>query len=128
MRERAGAMGPRILLVDDDPDILVSTRFLIESEGYQVTTAHNGREALDRIAVETPDVILLDLMMPVMDGWQFVEELRKGPHAQLPIIILSASHGLASKAQQLGARGHISKPYDLDDLLRQIVPLVSRSN
>jgi CheY-like chemotaxis protein len=121
-------MGARILLVDDDPDILASTQFLIEAEGYQVTTAHNGREALDRILAEPPDVILLDLMMPVMDGWQFVEELRKGPHAQLPIIILSASHGLAGKAQQLGARGHVSKPFDVDDLLRQIVPLVTRPN
>jgi two-component system, chemotaxis family, chemotaxis protein CheY len=117
-------MGARILLVDDDPDILSSTQFLIEAEGYEVATAHNGREALACISRTPPDVILLDLMMPVMDGWQFVEELRKGPHAGLPIIVLSASHGLASKARQLGARGHVSKPFDVDDILRKIGPLV----
>jgi CheY-like chemotaxis protein len=117
-------MGARILLVDDDPDILESTQYLVEAEGYEVDTARNGREALDRLAQRRPDVILLDLMMPVMDGWQFVDELRKGACASVPVIVLSASHGLAQKAKQLNASGWVAKPFDIDNLLHQIAELV----
>jgi DNA-binding response OmpR family regulator len=119
-------MGARILLVDDDPDILESTQYLVEAEGYEVDTAHNGREALERMSAAKPDVILLDLMMPVMDGWQFVEELRKGPHAQVPVIVLSAIHGLSAKAKQLQASGFVAKPFDIDDLLRQLQTVLAR--
>jgi len=117
-------MGARILLVDDDPDILESTQYLVEAEGYEVETARNGREALEKLTARKPDVILLDLMMPVMDGWQFVEELRKSPSASVPVIVLSASHGLAQKAKQLNAAGWVAKPFDIDNLLRQIADLV----
>ena len=115
---------PRVLLVDDDPDILESTQYLIEAEGYQVDTARNGQEALDRLQVQRPDVILLDLMMPVMDGWQFADRLRKTVFANVPIVVLSATHALAERAKQIPATAYLAKPFDIDELLRKLASAI----
>src|SRR5438270_903603 len=79
-----------ILIVDDDPDILQTLGLCLSTEGYRVLMASNGKEALEVLSNERPSAILLDLMMPVMDGWQFVAELEKRGWRRAPLLILSA--------------------------------------
>jgi two-component system chemotaxis response regulator CheY len=121
-----GIQPKRILVVDDDPDILDALSEILEVEGYQVHRARNGREALQRMdeGTSAPDLILLDLMMPVMDGWEFARTL--GPHRRAPIVVLSADRNVGPKAQEIGAIGWLAKPFELGDLLslvRRSVPL-----
>src|SRR4051812_3356720 len=87
-----------VLVVDDDPDILEALAEILEAEGFEVWRAKNGREALDRLNPRLPDLILLDLMMPVMDGWEFSQKLREKEDARkLPIIVLSADRNVGPK-------------------------------
>ena len=92
--------------------------------------ATNGREALDRVASRLPDMILLDLMMPVMDGWAFAEACRRVTDAvDIPIVVVSAGHGLVQAAERLrafGVRACLAKPFDLDVLTATIRSLVER--
>ena len=91
---------------------------MLELSDYRVMTASNGAEALDRIRAQPPAAVLLDLMMPVMDGWEFMERCRRGPPcAGLPIAIMSAAHDAASAASQLGVQGYLTKPFELDAVL-----------
>jgi two-component system, chemotaxis family, chemotaxis protein CheY len=118
---------PAVLVVDDDPDILEATTLLLESEGYRVETARDGREALDKLAGgATPAVILLDLMMPGMNGFDFYGRLRQlpGPQANLPVIVVSATREAQRHARDLGANGCLPKPYELQDLLDEIAALL----
>jgi CheY-like chemotaxis protein len=112
-----------VLVVDDDPDILQTLGLCLSSEGYRVLMAANGKEALDILERERPSVILLDLMMPVMDGWQFVAELDHRGRRDVPLLILSADRSVQGHAQQLRASGHLAKPFDLDELLGKVQQL-----
>jgi two-component system, chemotaxis family, chemotaxis protein CheY len=83
-----------------------------------VDRARNGQEALERLAVLRPQLILLDLMMPVMDGWEFARRMRQDPKiANIPVVVLSADRNVGPKARDLGAVGHLAKPFELNDLL-----------
>jgi DNA-binding response OmpR family regulator len=116
-------VGSRVLVVDDDPDILDALSEILEVEGYQVDRARNGREALQQLEQRLPDLVLLDLMMPVMDGWEFARSL--GPDARPPIIVLSADRNVSVKAREIGALGWLAKPFELSELLaavRRAVP------
>src|SRR5229473_1846814 len=104
-RSRAGER--LVLVVDDDPDILQTLGLCLSSEGYRVLMAANGKEALDILDREHPSVILLDLMMPVMDGWQFVAELEHRGWRDVPLLILSADRSVQGHAKQLRATAHI---------------------
>ena len=112
-----------MLVIDDDPDILQTLGLCLSSEGYRVLMAANGKEALDILDREHPSVILLDLMMPVMDGWQFVAELDHRGQRDVPLLILSADRSVQGHAQQLRASGHLAKPFDLDELLGKVQQL-----
>ena len=114
---------PLLLVVDDDVDIVQTLGLCLRAEGYRVLLARNGREALDLLATELPSAILLDLMMPVMDGWQFAGELRRLGH-RLPILVLSADQGVERHAGALDAAAHLAKPFDLDELLGKVRQLV----
>jgi two-component system chemotaxis response regulator CheY len=114
-----------VLVVDDDPDILQTLGLCLTSEGYRVLMAANGKEALDILDREDPSVILLDLMMPVMDGWQFVQELEQRGRRDVPLLILSADRSVQGHAQQLRANGHLAKPFDLDELLGKVQQLTT---
>jgi two-component system, chemotaxis family, chemotaxis protein CheY len=120
-RVRAGER--LVLVVDDDPDILQTLGLCLSSEGYRVLMAANGKEALDILEREHPSVILLDLMMPVMDGWQFVAELEHRGRRDVPLLILSADRAVQGHAKQLRASGHLAKPFDLDELLGKVQQL-----
>lgn len=109
-----------VLVVDDDPDILDAICDILEGEGYRVARARNGLEALDRIEAELPSIVLLDLMMPVMDGVAFAQALRgRGKAGQVPIVVISAD-GNPQKAAAVGARGYLAKPFDIESLLAQV--------
>ena len=114
---------PLLLVVDDDVDIVQTLGLCLRAEGYRVALARNGREALDQLQPERPDAILLDLMMPVMDGWQFAAEL-KARGLKTPLLILSADNAVEKHAGALEAQAHLGKPFDLDELLFKIQQLV----
>jgi two-component system, chemotaxis family, chemotaxis protein CheY len=111
-----------VLVVDDDPDILEALSEILEAEGFEIRRARNGKEALERLEPDAPQLILLDLMMPVMDGWEFAQRMRQRPPeiARIPIIVLSADRNVGSKAADLGAVGHLAKPFELNDLLELV--------
>jgi len=110
----------RILVVDDDTSIRSFVEMALDSVGYAVSTAINGAQALEVTDQVQPDLILLDMRMPVMDGWTFAREYRaaSGPHA--PIVVLTAARDAADRAAQIDAEGYLGKPFDLDDLLRVV--------
>ncbi|SEM86323.1 MULTISPECIES: response regulator [Stigmatella] len=109
-------------MVDDDPDILEALSEILEAEGFEIRRARNGKEALDRLEPDPPQLILLDLMMPVMDGWEFAQRMRQRPPAisSIPLIVLSADRNVGSKAVDIGAVGHLAKPFELNDLLDMV--------
>jgi two-component system chemotaxis response regulator CheY len=113
-----------ILVVDDDPSLRDVLAEDLRYRGYTVTVARNGSEALARLDMMTPDVILLDLMMPVMDGWTFVKKYREhAEHGFAPIIAVSADGDLPSGYAAVGVVALLRKPFDLNDLANRIAQL-----
>lgn len=114
-------MNKAILVVEDDPNISFAIGLLLEDEGYSVYRAENGSAALDQLKQHgTPQLILLDMIMPVMDGWQFAKEFAKLYDSKAPILVMSAAADVEQRAKDIGASGWIGKPFTLDDLLKQI--------
>ena len=110
----------RILVVDDEPQVVWMLQFSLEAEGYQTLSARDGRAALDEVREHHPSIVLLDIMMPVMDGWAFLEELQALPADERPrVIVVSARSSLRdrAKAAELGADAFVAKPFNFDDLL-----------
>jgi two-component system KDP operon response regulator KdpE len=116
----AEAAAPSILMVDDDPHVLRSLRAALESHGYQVRQAQNGPSALEAAAEERPDVVLLDLALPGMDGVEVCRRLRNW--SRVPILVVSARVHEAQKVQALdaGADDYITKPFGTEELLARI--------
>jgi CheY-like chemotaxis protein len=118
---------PLVLVVDDDPDILDAICEILEAEGYRVHRARNGAEALERVGSERPHLILLDLMMPVMDGLTFARLLRERRlEPEVPIVVISAD-GNPQKAASVGARGFLAKPFDIEALLSHVALITRRA-
>lgn len=111
-------IGKRVLVVDDDSSIRELLSTALEDDGYEVVPATNGQDALSVVERWRPDVIVLDLMMPVMDGWTFAKRLRE--IAEIPIVVLSAANDLARHAKTVGAAEVVGKPFDLDQLLPKV--------
>jgi CheY-like chemotaxis protein len=110
-----------VLVVDDDPGVLEVLELALGAEGYSVVVARNGREALDQAAASQPSLMLVDLMMPIMDGWQFVREVRKVDDlGTTPVIVLSAARNVDEAVRDLGVEAVVSKPFNLDDLLELV--------
>ena len=106
-----------VLVVDDDRDIRETLQEILEIEGYEVQTARNGAEGLERARELRPAVILLDLFMPVMDGTEFRQrQLQDTELAGIPVVIVSAAAGLEERIAALGVAGHLEKPLDIDHL------------
>jgi len=108
----------RVLVVDDDPDIRDLLVSALADDGYQTESARNGRDALEALDHFKADVVILDLMMPVMDGWTFAERMKE--RWDIPIVVLSAANDLARHATKLGAADVVPKPFDLETLLPTI--------
>jgi two-component system chemotaxis response regulator CheY len=117
---------PCVLVIDDDPDVLSTVEQILEGEGYTVAGARNGLDALSVLDSVTPDVILLDLMMPVMDGWEFRRRLKCHHAAATPVIVVSADRDISRKAASIAADGYVAKPFDLDDLLYEVGRFIRR--
>ena len=108
-----------ILVVDDDPEILAMLRDFLEGEGMSVRTAENGKEALEALDELAPALILLDMRMPVLDGWAFAEQFKERQLAY-PIVVMTAAESARSWAEEIGATAYIAKPFDVNELLQTI--------
>lgn len=117
---------PRVLIVEDDPDLLVVLRVNLASAGIEPILAGDGRTAISRIEAERPDAVLLDVMLPGIDGWQVLEELHARRNA-VPVVVCSAKKNPADmdRAQELGAVAYLPKPFDIDRLVDAVVSAVS---
>ena len=115
MAEAAGG-GP-VLVVDDDATIREVVDAFLSEEGYEVVTAPDGAAALARVRERPPGLILLDMRMPVMDGWAFARAYRRAPGPHAPIVVLTAAREAAERAAAIGADGVLGKPFDLYRLL-----------
>lgn len=110
----------KVLVVDDDETISEFVVWILSDEGHDVVTASNGEIALHRLESFDPNVILLDMRMPVMDGWHFAEAYRDGRPSPAPIVVLTAAQDAALRAADIRADGFLGKPFDLDELLATI--------
>jgi len=120
-------VGEDILVVDDEPELQEALRDLLELEGYDVRVARDGIEALERVEAAKPRLIVLDLMMPRMDGYGFVAELeRRNLRDEIPIIVLTADGKASTKADHLGAAAGVAKPFDVTMLLGEVARLMRR--
>ena len=113
-----------VLVVDDDASIRGALQAVLEDEGYRVRGAGNGIEALAACAEDLPGLIVLDLMMPKMDGATFMSVLRRGYATIPPVLVLSASQRAPQQVKEMGAEAYIAKPFDLDELLDAVERLV----
>lgn len=116
-RSRAPASALRVLVVDDDASIRQFIQMALEGRGYEVTTAEDGREALESVRSTPPGVILLDMRMPVMDGWAFTRAYRRTPPPHAPIVVLTAARDAAEYAGEVDADAFLAKPFNLRELL-----------
>jgi DNA-binding response OmpR family regulator len=109
-----------VLVVDDEPQVVWVLQFSLEAEGYTTFLARDGAAAMEAIDLFHPKLMLLDIMMPTMDGWSVLEELMKLPREERPrVIIVSALSSLRDRARaaELGADAYVPKPFNVDDLL-----------
>lgn len=113
-------MTPRprsILVVEDDPDLLSLVEMILSESGRPVRTASEGRAALARVAEEMPGLILLDMRMPGMNGWEFAREFHARHGAGCPIVVVTAAENARRRAEEIGADAWLAKPFDLDEVL-----------
>jgi len=129
-------MASKILVVDDDPDILDAVTLILESQGYEVVTARDGIEGLANLKAEQPDLMILDLMMPRMDGFAVCKELqdpRWSKYREIPILILTSVREEASRRRYeletglaLDVDDYVEKPMSPDVLLKRVSTLIKR--
>jgi DNA-binding response OmpR family regulator len=128
MGHTVGVREGRVLVVDDEPMVRETLGQVLKDEGYVVDLAVDGESALVRVHAARPDAILLDLMMPGMNGRQFLQALRAEPaYANVPVMLMTAVHGLGVNFASLGASEVVEKPFDIDDLLNKVALAVYRS-
>ena len=112
--------GTRVLVVDDEPQVVWVLRFSLEAEGYQTIAARDGVAAITAIGEHHPRLMVLDIMMPTMDGWSVLAKLRELPPEERPrVVVVSALSSLRdrAKAAELGADAYVPKPFNVDELL-----------
>ena len=114
------ALGTRVLVVDDEPQVVWVLQFSLEAEGYTTFAARDGVQAMNAIAEHHPQLMLLDIMMPTLDGWSVLEQIGKLPDAKRPrVVIVSALSSLRDRARaaELGADAFCPKPFNVEDLI-----------
>lgn len=108
----------RVLVVDDDEEMVASIRIALEREGIEVRSARNAVQALALVQSSRPDVVLVDLMMPVAGGWDFIQRLRHADGMNdLPVVMISALQTVAQEASRLGVTRWLQKPFELQALV-----------
>ena len=117
----------KILIVDDDKNICELLRLYLEKDGFRTLVAHDGEQALQCAQINNPDLILLDIMMPILDGWQVCREIRK--NSNVPIIMLTAKGETFDKVLglELGADDYITKPFDSKEVVARIKAVLRRT-
>jgi two-component system, OmpR family, response regulator RpaA len=112
---------PKVLVVDDDPDLAAICSLVLEDEGYAIDVATNGADAYDSMTADGIDVVLLDVMMPVIDGLTVCKMIKRDPRTrEVPVIIMSASERLREQAQHCDADAVLAKPFNLDELISAV--------
>ena len=129
-------MGRKILLADDDPDVIEVVSILLEDEGYEIATARDGAEALEKIKQEDPDLVILDLLMPKVDGFAVFTQLRDPAYERwsgVPVIVLTSVREEVSKrryeletSKRMGYAAYLEKPADPDLLLETVSSLLEK--
>jgi DNA-binding response OmpR family regulator len=112
-----------VLVVDDDEDLREMVRAALERAGYEVSTAANGLDALSEVARRTPAVILLDMRMPVQDGWEFARTFRARHDRSAPILVMTAATDARRRAAEIDAEGWLAKPFTIAELLAAVKKL-----
>lgn len=118
----------KILIVDDEPNIVISLEFLMEQSGYEVAIARNGEEALEKIAAFEPDLVLLDIMLPLLNGFEVCQRIRENPQWNRTKVIMLSAKGReidVRKGIALGADAYVTKPFSTKDLIAQVQRLLA---
>jgi DNA-binding response OmpR family regulator len=119
----------RVLIIEDDSEIREDLAEILSEEGFQVATAANGADGLRQLRQEPCCVVLLDLMMPVLDGWGFRAQQTKDPTiAAVPVLVVSGASDVPQRARALNAAGYLRKPFGLDELVKAVGPFCRPSS
>lgn len=121
-------MPKKVLIVDDEPSIIVALQFLMEQNGFETIVAFSGEEAMETIARQRPDLVLLDIMLPVVDGFEVCQRVRENPEwKDIRIVLVTAlgSEANAAKGLALGADAYITKPFANADLVAKVKELLT---
>ncbi len=122
------AIDPYVLVVDDDPAIRGLVGDALRDEGFSVDLAAHGREALEAMRARRPSTVVLDLMMPIMDGFSFIEACHSEQLCDnVPIVVISAVHDALRRIHELPVHACIAKPFDLEELVRTVGRFATRS-
>lgn len=123
-------MSKRILIADDEPNIVISLEFLMNREGFEVQVAADGEAALQAIAAQLPDLVLLDIMLPKKDGFEVCQQIRANPQWQSVKVLMLTAKGRdteVSKGIALGADAYMTKPFSTRDLVEKVRQLLGLS-
>jgi len=121
-------MSKTVLIADDEPNIVISLEFLLQQDGYQVQVVHDGQQALEAIQRQAPDLVLLDVMMPHLSGFDVCQKIRENPAWQRMRIVMLTAKGReveVAKGLALGADAYITKPFSTQALLAQVRDLLA---
>ncbi|MBL8539679.1 MAG: response regulator [Burkholderiales bacterium] len=123
-------MAKKILIADDEPNIVISLEFLMQRNGYEVKTAGDGDAALRLVGEFRPDLILLDIMLPLKSGYEVCQKIRENPEVSAMKVVMITAKGRdieVAKGLALGADAYITKPFSTQDLLEQVKRLLSEA-
>ncbi len=121
-------MSQRVLIVDDEPNIVISVEFLMKREGFEVSVARDGEEALECIRADRPDLVVLDVMMPKLNGFEVCERVRADPELAATLILILTAKGREvemKKGLSLGADAYVAKPFSTRDLVEKVKSLLA---
>jgi CheY-like chemotaxis protein len=121
----AKAPAPLVLVADDDPELVSVIDAALSAKGYRVATAQHGKDALEAVAKERPRLILLDMTMPIMDGWTFARALRERHGRGIPIVVMTAMRDSQLRSDEIGAEAELGKPFELDELYDVVEDVLS---
>lgn len=131
MKETGASEHKRLLLIDDDPNLIMLVQDYLEFRGYEVLTAENGRQGLEVLVHTLPDLIICDVMMPELDGYSFVKQVREDPRTNLiPVLFLSAKGQSQDRVKGLttGADVYMVKPFEPEELVAQVESSLKQAN
>jgi DNA-binding response OmpR family regulator len=124
----SAAERPLVLVVEDEPELRAVVTYVLEEEGFTVATAADGREALERVNEARPDLVVLDMGLPILSGEEVASEMRKLFPEPPPILVMSAAGAIVERARRIGATSFITKPFDLEELARAVHQIIGKTS